>query len=54
MYVAKSGSRIIVVRAVVVRDTIVARAVAARGSLGCGACDMKAFAAIVEPRLLRG
>jgi len=28
--------------------------VLARGGLGCGACDMKASAAIVEPRLLRG
>ena len=28
--------------------------VLARDGLGCGACDMKASAAIVEPRLLRG
>jgi len=39
------------------RDTILARVVAARDaardSLGCGACDMKASAAIVKPRLLR-
>ena len=43
MDVAKSRNR-----------TNVARAVAARESLGCGVCDMKASAAIVEPRLLRG
>ena len=54
MYVAKSRSRTIVVRIVAARGTIVALAVAARGSLGCGACDMSASAAIVEPRLLRG
>jgi len=54
MYVAKSRSRTIAVRVVAARDTIAARAVAAQDSLGCGACDMKASAAIVEPWLLRG
>ena len=44
----------IAARAVAAPDTIVARALAAWGSLGCGACDMKASAAIVEPRLQRG
>ena len=52
MYVAKSRSRAVVVRAVAAQDTTVARAVVARGSLGCGACDMKAPAAIVEPWLI--
>ena len=33
---------------------VVARVVAACGSLGCGACDVNAPAASIEPRLLRG
>jgi len=54
MYVAKLRSRTIVVRVAAARVPS-SHVLLRRGTVfGCGACDMKASAAIVEPRLLRG